>query len=57
MKPASTVSGFYLNHKGAKYFNLALIGNDQVSDYAERKRIPIAEAEKWLRPHLGYDEN
>jgi 5-methyltetrahydrofolate--homocysteine methyltransferase len=56
MKPASTVSGFYLNHKGAKYFNLALIGNDQVSDYAERKNISLAEAEKWLRPYLGYDE-
>ena len=56
MKPPSTVSGFYLNHSGAKYFNLGMIGKDQVRDYAERKNISLAEAEKWLRPHLGYDE-
>jgi 5-methyltetrahydrofolate--homocysteine methyltransferase len=56
MKPPSSVSGFYLNHSGAKYFNLGMIGKDQVSDYAERKNISLAEAEKWLRPHLGYDE-
>jgi len=56
MNPPSTVSGFYLNHTGAKYFNLAKIGKDQVSDYADRKNISLAEAEKWLRPHLGYDE-
>jgi 5-methyltetrahydrofolate--homocysteine methyltransferase len=55
MKPASTVSGYYLNHKGAKYFNLGLIEKDQVNDYAKRKNISLSEAEKWLRPHLGYD--
>ena len=57
MKPASTVSGYYLNHASAKYFNLGLIGRDQVTDYAERKNIPLAEAEKWLRPYLGYGED
>ena len=57
MKPASTVSGYYLNHASAKYFNLGLIGKDQVTDYAGRKNIPLAEAEKWLRPYLGYDED
>ena len=57
MKPASTVSGYYLNHASAKYFNLGLIGRDQVADYARRKNISLAEAEKWLRPYLGYDED
>jgi len=57
MKPASTVSGYYLNHASAKYFNLGLIGKDQVTDYSGRKNIPLAEAEKWLRPYLGYDES
>ena len=56
MNPPSSVSGFYLNHSGAKYFNLGRIGEDQVADYAKRKNISQAEAEKWLRPHLGYDE-
>ena len=56
MNPPSTVNGFHLNHAGAKYFNLAKIGRDQVADYASRKNISLAEAEKWLRPHLGYDE-
>jgi len=56
MKPPSSVSGFYLNHSDAKYFNLGLIGEDQVVDYAARKNISQPEAEKWLRPHLGYDE-
>ena len=56
MNPPSTVSGFYLNHVDAKYFNLGLIGKDQVDDYAIRKDIPKTETEKWLRPYLGYDE-
>ncbi len=56
MKPPSSVSGFYLNHAEAKYFNLGLIGEDQVADYAARKKISQTEAEKWLRPYLGYDE-
>jgi 5-methyltetrahydrofolate--homocysteine methyltransferase len=56
MNPPSSVSGYYLNHPDAKYFNLGMIGKDQVSDYAERKGITLVEAEKWLRPHLGYDE-
>ncbi len=56
MKPPSSVSGFYLNHSDAKYFNLGRLGEDQVADYAKRKNISQAEAEKWLRPHLGYDE-
>ena len=56
MKPPSSVSGFYLNHSDAKYFNLGRIGEDQVADYSARKNISKTEAEKWLRPHLGYDE-
>ena len=56
MNPPSSVSGYYLNHSDAKYFNLGLIGEDQVVDYAVRKNISQPEAEKWLRPYLGYDE-
>jgi 5-methyltetrahydrofolate--homocysteine methyltransferase len=26
-----------------------------LSDYARRKNMPLAEVERWLAPHLGYD--
>ena len=52
MSPASSVSGFYLNHPDAKYFGLGKIGRDQVEDYAARKGMSIEEAAKWLGPSL-----
>jgi 5-methyltetrahydrofolate--homocysteine methyltransferase len=30
------------------------IGRDQVEHYAKRKGITVEEAERWLRPNLGY---
>jgi 5-methyltetrahydrofolate--homocysteine methyltransferase len=36
MTPAASVSGFYLSHPQAAYFNVGRIGDDQVRDYAER---------------------
>jgi 5-methyltetrahydrofolate--homocysteine methyltransferase len=55
MIPAASVSGLYLGHPKASYFNLGRIGRDQVEDYARRKKIPLEEAERWLAPNLGYD--
>jgi 5-methyltetrahydrofolate--homocysteine methyltransferase len=55
MTPAASVSGLYFNHSQAKYFNIQRIGLDQVEDYAGRKRMDVAEVERWLRPVLGYD--
>ena len=52
MNPASSVSGFYLNHPDAKYFGLGKIGRDQVEDYAVRKGWSYDEAAKWLGPSL-----
>ena len=54
MHPASAVSGLYFSHPDARYFGVGQIGRDQVEDYAARKDIPIAQAEKWLGPWLGY---
>ena len=54
MTPASSVSGFYFAHPEAKYFNVGKIDKDQVEDYAHRKKIPVAEVERWLSPNLGY---
>lgn len=54
MWPASAVSGFYFSHPEARYFGIGRIGPDQVSDYAARKGMEIAEVESWLAPSLAY---
>jgi 5-methyltetrahydrofolate--homocysteine methyltransferase len=55
MTPAASVSGIYLAHPEARYFNLGRVGRDQVQDYAKRKGMTVAEVEKWLGPSLAYD--
>jgi 5-methyltetrahydrofolate--homocysteine methyltransferase len=55
MLPAASVSGLYFSHPRAKYFNVGRIGRDQLESYAERKRMSIDEAERWLAPYLAYD--
>jgi 5-methyltetrahydrofolate--homocysteine methyltransferase len=55
MLPAASVSGIYLAHPAARYFSIGRIARDQVEDYARRKGTPVAEVERWLRPHLAYD--
>jgi len=54
MMPASSVSGFYFAHPQSKYFGLGKITKDQVEDYAERKKMPLEEVERWLSPNLSY---
>jgi len=53
--PAASVSGIYLHHPQARYFSVGRVGADQVADYAARKGIEPAEAERWLRPNLAYE--
>jgi 5-methyltetrahydrofolate--homocysteine methyltransferase len=55
MMPTSAVSGYYFAHPQAQYFGVARIGKDQVEDYAERRGVDIEQAERWLRPNLGYN--
>jgi len=55
MLPTASVSGWYFAHPEAHYFGVGRIGKDQVTDYAERKGISLAEAERWLQPNLGYE--
>jgi 5-methyltetrahydrofolate--homocysteine methyltransferase len=52
MYPASSVCGWYFAHTDAKYFGVGKISQDQLNDYAERKKMNIEEAAKWLRPQL-----
>ncbi|PSF04758.1 methionine synthase [Marinobacter fuscus] len=55
MFPAAAVSGWYFAHPESKYFSVGKIGVDQVEDYAKRKGLSKAEAERWLMPSLAYD--
>ncbi|MFY9579974.1 MAG: methionine synthase [Gaiellaceae bacterium] len=55
MTPAAAVSGIYLAHPQARYFSVGRLGRDQVEDYAARKGMSLEEAERWLRPNLGYE--
>jgi 5-methyltetrahydrofolate--homocysteine methyltransferase len=55
MMPTASVSGFYFAHPEARYFGTGKLARDQVEDYARRKGMDLAEAERWLAPVLGYD--
>jgi 5-methyltetrahydrofolate--homocysteine methyltransferase len=55
MWPAASVSGLYFAHPEARYFALDRITREQVEDYAARKKMPVAEVERWLHANLGYD--
>jgi 5-methyltetrahydrofolate--homocysteine methyltransferase len=55
MFPAASVSGLYFAHPQAKYFNVGRLGRDQLEDYATRKGMEIAEAERWLASNLAYE--
>ena len=52
--PAASVSGLYFHHPDARYFSVGRVARDQVEDYAARKGIDLAEAERWLTPNLAY---
>jgi 5-methyltetrahydrofolate--homocysteine methyltransferase len=49
MDPAASVCGFYFSHPESQYFNVGLIGEDQLRDYQERS----ARTEKDLRSSLA----
>tara|TARA_B100001063_G_C16777176_1_gene566556 strand:+ start:5178 stop:7883 length:2706 start_codon:yes stop_codon:yes gene_type:complete len=52
MWPAASVSGYYFANQEAKYFGLGKITEDQLEDYAKRRKINKEDAEKWLSPNL-----
>ena len=55
MLPAASVSGIYLSHPKARYFNVGRVDRDQVESYAARMGTSVADVERWLRPNLAYD--
>ena len=53
MWPASSVSGYYFGNPKSKYFGLGKIKEDQVRDYAIRRKCEYEYAEKWLNPNIA----
>lgn len=54
MWPAASVSGFYFSHPKAHFFGIGKLAKDQVEDYAKKRGLSIEQAEKNLKPNLGY---
>jgi 5-methyltetrahydrofolate--homocysteine methyltransferase len=52
MTPAASVSGFYLAHPEAQYFNVGKIGDDLMNDLAQRSGVAVSELKRWLGPNL-----
>jgi 5-methyltetrahydrofolate--homocysteine methyltransferase len=53
MTPAASVSGFYMAHPEATYFNVGKIGEDQLKDWAARNAVDEKQAERSLAPLLS----
>lgn len=52
MMPAASVSGFYIGHPDAVYFNVGKIGEDQLHDMAKRRGMDEKVLERLLAPNL-----
>ena len=52
MTPAASVSGFYMAHPEATYFNVGRIGDDQLADWATRQALAQDQARRLLAPVL-----
>ena len=52
MTPAASVSGFYIAHAEAQYFNVGKVGDDQVQDLAARSGVTVKDLQRLLAPHL-----
>jgi 5-methyltetrahydrofolate--homocysteine methyltransferase len=52
MLPAASVSGFYLSHPEAQYFNVGKIGEDQLKDLAARRGEKESDLQRLLAPNL-----
>ncbi|QBK03927.1 methionine synthase [Hylemonella gracilis] len=52
MMPAASVSGFFLAHPEARYFNVGRIGEDQLHDQARRRGLSEQALQRLLAPNL-----
>ncbi len=52
MLPTASVSGWYFAHPESRYFGVAKINQAQAQDYAKRKAVSIAQAQRLLCTNL-----
>ncbi|WP_293747378.1 methionine synthase [Limnohabitans sp. Rim8] len=52
MTPAASVSGFYMAHPEAQYFNVGKVGDDQLQDLAQRSGVQVKDLQRLLAPNL-----
>jgi 5-methyltetrahydrofolate--homocysteine methyltransferase len=55
MLPAAAVCGYYFSHPQSQYFVVGRVSKEQAADYAQRKGVSLAQAERWLASNLDYD--
>ena len=55
MLPAASVSGWYFSHPKSQYFVVGRVSKEQAEDYAKRKGVTLAQAERMLAANLDYD--
>ncbi len=53
MQPHASVSGLMLSHPDACYFGVGTIGNDQLTDYAQRRGLPTERMRTFLASNIG----
>ncbi len=53
MRPHASVSGLMMAHPQARYFAVGTIGNDQLTDYARRRGLPVEVMRKFLSSNLS----
>ena len=52
MRPHASVSGLMLAHPKAHYFAVGKIGEDQLTDYARRRQMPVTQLRKFMTANL-----
>ena len=48
MRPHASTSGLLFRHPRARHFAIGRIGNDQLSDYARRRGLPLSDVRRFL---------
>lgn len=52
MQPHASTSGLMFAHPQARYFGLGKIGEDQLTDYARRRQLPVSTIRRFLQSSL-----
>lgn len=52
MDPHSSVSGLIISHPQSRYFSIGKIGDDQLEDYARRRRMTVSQMRHFLAANL-----